>query len=75
MFNRTPSDCPCKGCGDREVGCHGTCETYGEWPKKHRANMERIAKERQETFTMSKSALKRNWTEAKKNRAKCIGRG
>ena len=22
---------PCKGCGEREVGCHGICERYKEY--------------------------------------------
>lgn len=26
-----PSDCPCRECGEREVGCHGRCASYGEW--------------------------------------------
>ncbi len=24
-------ECPCRDCGDRKVGCHGTCEKYKEW--------------------------------------------
>jgi hypothetical protein len=23
--------CPCKGCADRAVGCHGQCEPYQEY--------------------------------------------
>lgn len=26
--------CPCKGCGDRDIGCHGWCERYISWRKK-----------------------------------------
>ena len=22
---------PCKGCGDRQVGCHSSCSKYSEW--------------------------------------------
>ena len=22
---------PCKGCSDREPGCHGRCEKYAKW--------------------------------------------
>jgi hypothetical protein len=23
--------CPCKGCTDREIGCHSKCSKYIEW--------------------------------------------
>lgn len=23
--------CPCKGCTDREIGCHSKCSEYNEW--------------------------------------------
>lgn len=26
--------CPCKGCEDRELGCHGRCGRYAEWRAK-----------------------------------------
>ena len=36
---------PCKGCEDRVVGCHATCDRYKAY---HEKNMERIkAKEKQ----------------------------
>lgn len=22
---------PCKGCTDRQIGCHGSCAAYTEW--------------------------------------------
>lgn len=31
---------PCKGCTDRQVGCHGSCERYAkfwEWRKQRQA--------------------------------------
>jgi hypothetical protein len=27
--------CPCKGCTDRTVTCHGVCKRYEEWKKEH----------------------------------------
>lgn len=24
-------NCPCKGCTDREIGCHSKCSKYIEW--------------------------------------------
>jgi len=29
------SVCPCRGCEDRQVGCHSKCEGYKEWASKH----------------------------------------
>lgn len=26
-----PSQAPCKGCNEREVGCHMSCEKYSEY--------------------------------------------
>lgn len=28
------TDSECKGCIDRHVGCHSTCERYKQWKKK-----------------------------------------
>ena len=28
-------DAGCKGCTKREVGCHGSCESYLEWRSKY----------------------------------------
>lgn len=25
--------CPCKGCNERHVGCHGSCEPYKDYQK------------------------------------------
>ena len=27
--------CPCRGCTDRTVTCHGVCKRYQEWKKEH----------------------------------------
>lgn len=27
--------CPCKGCNDRTVTCHGACKKYSEWKEWH----------------------------------------
>lgn len=29
----TETICPCKGCDERTVTCHGTCEKYLAWRK------------------------------------------
>lgn len=30
---------PCKGCPDRDAGCHGRCELYLEWQDEHKRYM------------------------------------
>ena len=30
-----PGGCPCKGCKDREQGCHGRCERYSAWQERN----------------------------------------
>lgn len=27
---------PCRGCEDRQVGCHGKCQRYSEWVLQYR---------------------------------------
>lgn len=44
----------CKGCVNREVGCHAHCQSYIEWKKKHNE---------------AKKALK-EWTEATRSMRK-----
>ena len=29
--------CPCRGCTDRTITCHGVCERYQEWKKENDA--------------------------------------
>ena len=29
--------CPCRGCHDRKLGCHGFCERYQEWKARNDA--------------------------------------
>lgn len=44
----------CKGCTERKVGCHGTCETYISW-KKEREEMIRKKRE-SDLYTISLAA-------------------
>ena len=37
---------PCLGCEDREVGCHGSCETYQEFRAAQDEYIETIRKNR-----------------------------
>lgn len=48
-------ECPCHGCEERYVGCHGKCERFSEWDRKHRENREA----RQKKFYMDGQADRR----------------
>lgn len=50
-----PGGCVCKGCKDREIGCHGKCERYKAWRKKldEMRKKEREYKESQNTMSES----------------------
>lgn len=37
---------PCKGCGDRKIGCHARCEKYLEFRKEREAIAETNRKEK-----------------------------
>lgn len=42
-------DTPCRGCGERRVGCHATCKFYREWKANHDAKRSAmIARQRRE---------------------------
>lgn len=41
---------PCKGCGKRRSGCHGTCEAYQEWAKKRREELSKINRRRSDAY-------------------------
>ena len=32
----------CKGCQERQVGCHAKCESYLSWKKAHEEELDRI---------------------------------
>lgn len=32
---------PCKGCADRQVGCHGSCEKYQHYHKSRAESLEK----------------------------------
>ena len=37
VYSIGTEDCPCCGCQERTVGCHGTCERYKAWDGKRQA--------------------------------------
>ena len=48
VINYNTFDVPCKGCGEREVGCHSKCEKYISWNEKHQKRLELINKNKEE---------------------------
>ena len=44
-YSTSGRDCPCCGCQERSVGCHGKCDQYKAWDGKRQAEkMERFRK-------------------------------
>ena len=42
-YSKSGRDCPCCGCQERAVGCHGKCDQYKAWDGKRQAErQERI---------------------------------
>jgi len=33
---------PCRDCGERRLGCHGSCERYAAWQRSWREEADRI---------------------------------
>lgn len=53
---------PCKGCEDRNVGCHGRCEKYKQWRVKYDKTATEIKKGRQRYYFQSESErVRRKW--------------
>lgn len=50
---------PCKGCKDRYPECHADCELYLEWNKEHLKENERRRREREATFTPTRSGRRK----------------
>ena len=44
-YSTSGRDCPCCGCQERAVGCHGKCDQYKAWDGKRQAEkLERFRK-------------------------------
>ena len=41
--------CPCKGCTERTISCHGFCKRYQEWKAGENAVHQKFAEERSPT--------------------------
>lgn len=54
---------PCKGCDDRHLKCHATCERFLEYRQKYQAERDRIYKE----DSLDKTIRGLNYNSAKKN--------
>lgn len=61
--------CPCRGCGKREIGCHGKCGEYADWSAEvRRINQIRWEYEQQIAMSRTQSAWLRKEAVKKKNR-------
>lgn len=59
MANKLP---PCKGCDEREIGCHSVCERYITWKAQRdeiKKKLTKIAMQEQEQNDIEKSRKKR----------------
>lgn len=41
------SNCPCKDCNDRVVGCHDRCESFCNWKKSETEKKDKIYESKQ----------------------------
>jgi hypothetical protein len=60
----------CKDCKDRHVGCHGECEAYIEWDRKHRAEKEEIWEKKQKVMRESR-VIRESVDRVRKRKGKC----
>lgn len=49
---------PCKGCTDRYEACHGKCERYLSWKKRHDALREKIRRAKYPDSWVDATAIK-----------------
>jgi len=36
MISNTNNNCPCKGCDNRHIACHGNCNKYVNWKEEYK---------------------------------------
>ena len=62
--------CPCKGCEDRTITCHGVCKRYQEWKKnldetkkwlREQKPMQSDAREKQQNERLRTGKNSRKW--------------
>lgn len=51
------TECPCRGCEKRFVGCHSACDKYIDWKKELDKENEAIRKEKKEFY----ENVRRQW--------------
>ena len=59
---------PCKGCTQREIGCHAGCELYAEWKKKMAVGAAERQRVRDGEPVFCKTVLKQIWHQMKYHR-------
>lgn len=74
-LNQYNHKAPCKGCQEREVGCHATCERYQQWHEElNRKNQEMAKEHEQDAMFASVRAKKKGRVLRKKSRGNASGR-
>lgn len=53
--------CPCHGCTDRYVGCHGKCQAYQDWKTCEEERKEAIKKQAEEDAQAFSGVYKHRW--------------
>ena len=60
---------PCKGCADRNPGCHDHCEAYKEW----KAERDKVREYLRENYiTIDESKKRKRWREQKRMQRKTM---
>jgi hypothetical protein len=59
------NNCPCHGCLDRTITCHGVCKKYQEWKKVHEAEMFEQNEERKKGAAPTDRVKRRAWKKMK----------
>ena len=57
--------CPCKGCFDRTVTCHGRCERYQTWKKEHEMQLREEMEMRKNNAAPTDRVKHRAWQKMK----------
>ena len=54
-------NCPCKGCHDRTVTCHGVCEKFAEWKSVQAEAQARRQEEKEKLPGIDMTQMRKYW--------------
>ena len=61
MSLRRVPDAPCKGCDERELGCHSHCIAYKQWYTRYRARKESFEADREALYEQERDLHWETW--------------